>query len=79
LKTVLQWRRYAKGVMENGQLVKLNLDVAARKMGFSKKSLDDYLLQIRFGSRFGFDFGKHAMSKVGVLRRFVANQKKLYK
>jgi hypothetical protein len=31
-------------VNENGKIVKLNLEVAARRMGFSKKSLDDYLL-----------------------------------
>jgi len=48
-------------------------------MGYSKKSLDDYLLQIRFGSRFGFDFEAHRHDKVGFLRRFVANHKKLYK
>ena len=39
-------------------------------MGFSKKSLDDYLLQIRYGSKFGFDFEKHSNEKIGVLRKF---------
>ena len=37
----------------------------------SKKSLDDYLLQIRKGSKLGFDFGKNKKSKVGVLRSYV--------
>ena len=60
-----------KGVNENGKLLKLNLDVAAKRMGYSKKSLDDYLLQIRYGTKFGFDFSLHANDKVGVLRSFV--------
>jgi len=79
MSIVLRWRRYASGVNENGRIVKLNLDVAAKRMGFSKKSLDDYLLQMRFGSKLGFDFSAHYNDKVGVLRRFVSKQKKLLK
>ena len=71
LTTVLAWRQYAKGKKENGKIVKLNLDVAAKRMGYSKKSLDDYLLQIRYGTKFGFDFSLHTHDKVGVLRSFV--------
>jgi hypothetical protein len=37
-------------------MIRYSLDEAARKVGLSKKSLDDYLLQIRFAKRFGFDF-----------------------
>jgi len=37
--------------------------------------LDDYLLQLRFGKKFGFDFEKHRESKVGVLRSFVKDEK----
>ena len=37
----------------------------------SKKSLDDYLLQLRFGKKFNFDFQKHKDAKVGVLRSYV--------
>jgi len=32
------------------------LDEAAEFVGLSKKSLDDYLLFLRFGTKFGFDF-----------------------
>lgn len=35
---------------------RLSLEDAALKVGISKKSLDDYLLQIRFGRRYGFNF-----------------------
>lgn len=41
----------------------------------SKKSLDDYLLQLRFGKKYGFDFSKHKNDKVGKLRYFVKEQK----
>ena len=49
---------------------------SANKVQVSKKSLDDYLLQLRFGRKFGFDFVKHKDSKVGVLRSFVKNKKR---
>jgi hypothetical protein len=41
----------------------------------SKKSLDDYLLQLRFGRKFDFDFDAHQHFKVGTLRRFVKEKK----
>ena len=44
-------------------------------MKVSKKSLDDYLLQLRFGKKFGFDFAMHRDEKVGKLRCFVKEQK----
>ena len=45
-------------------------------MKISKKSLDDYLFQIRFGYRYGFNFNEHYNDKVGVLRDFVRQKKK---
>jgi hypothetical protein len=58
-----------------GNLLRYSLEDAASKVGVSKKSLDDYLLQLRFGKKFGFDFQAHKDDKVGVLRTFVKNQK----
>ena len=55
---------------------KLSLEEAARKVGISKKSLDDYLFQIRLGFSFGFNFNEHYSDKVGILRDFVRQQKK---
>ncbi len=37
----------------------------------SKKSLDDYLMQLRFGKKYNFNFQAHKNDKVGVLRSFV--------
>ncbi len=53
------------------EMIRLTLDEAAEKVGVSKKSLDDYLLQLRFGSKFNFDFEKHKNEKVGKLRQMV--------
>jgi len=52
------------------------LEDAAREVKISKKSLDDYLFQIRFGHRYGFNFNEHYNDKVGVLRDFVRQRKK---
>jgi hypothetical protein len=50
LDKVLQWRRLYTGVTDptTGQLVKMSLEEAAQRVTISKKSLDDYLLQIRW-------------------------------
>ena len=52
----------------------MTLQDAAEKVDISKKSLDEYLNQIRFGKLLGFDFNKHRNDKVGVLRGFVKTQ-----
>lgn len=49
----------------------MSLERAADKVGVSKKSLDDYLAQLRAGRQFGYDFNANKDKKVGVLRRFV--------
>jgi hypothetical protein len=56
--------------------VRYSLEDAAAKVNVSKKSLDDYLLQLRFGKKYGFDFQKNRNEKVGVLRTYVKEQKK---
>ena len=40
-------------------------------VGISKKSLDDYLLQLRLGRKYGFNFNQNKTKKVGILRSFV--------
>jgi hypothetical protein len=57
-------------------LQRWSLEDAAKKVGVSKKSLDDYLLQLRFGKKYGFDFESNRNEKVGVLRSFVKEKKK---
>lgn len=50
------WRRLYNGVLREGNLVRYSLEDAATKVNVSKKSLDDYLLQLRFGKKYNFDF-----------------------
>ena len=49
LDKVYTWRKYYSGFTDpqTGQTLKMSLEDAAQKVGISKKSLDDYLLQIR--------------------------------
>jgi hypothetical protein len=56
---------------ENHQPKRMSLEDAASEVGVSKKSLDDYLSQLRQGRQFGFDFNSQKDGKVGVLRQFV--------
>ena len=70
------WRKYYRGTKDgNGNLIRLSLDEAAQKVGINKRSLDDYLLQLRIGRRYGFDFTKNKSAKIGVLRQFVKREK----
>lgn len=69
------WRKLYNGVLRDGELVRYTLEDAAKKVDVSKKSLDDYLLQLRFGKKYNFEFNKHAGDKVGVLRQFVKEKK----
>ena len=69
------WRRLYNGVLREGNLVRYSLEDAATKVNVSKKSLDDYLLQLRFGKKYNFDFQRHKNDKVGTLRAFVKQKK----
>ncbi len=72
IEKVNTWRKLYNGFYdENTKFTKYSLDEAAKIIGISKKSLDDYLLQLRLGRKYGFDFNSNKSSKVGVLRSFV--------
>lgn len=47
---------------------------AAKIVSVPKKTLTDYLLLIRQGRHFGFDFKVYKFSKFGVLRSFVQSK-----
>jgi hypothetical protein len=48
IEKVFLWRKLYNGFTDDkGNLVKLTLEEAADKVGISKKSLDDYLIQLR--------------------------------
>jgi hypothetical protein len=54
---------------------RLNLQDAAKLVGISKKSLDDYYCQLRLGEFYNFDFYNKLHEKMGVLRSFVKDYK----
>ena len=47
-----------------------SLEDAAKKVGISKKSLDDYFLQLKNGKANGFNFNEHKSDKIGILRNW---------
>ena len=80
IKTVYMWRKmYCGFIDDKGKHVKLNLEEAADKIGISKKSLDDYLIQLRMGKMLGFNFNEHKNDKVGVLRTYIKKNKSALK
>ena len=76
IQKVTEWRRLYSGVSdEDGNVVKYSLEEASNVVGIAKKTLDDYLLQLRFGKKYGFDFNIYKDEKVGTLRSFVKEKK----
>lgn len=72
IQKVTQWRRLYNGYYDkdfNHQ--RLSLEDAAEQVGVSKKSLDDYLSQLRSGRQCGYNFNLYKNEKVGHLRKFV--------
>ena len=77
VEKVREWRSYYEGRQTPSGTVKLNLEEAARLVKMPKKSLDDYLLQMKSGKKYGFNFQAHRDSKVGILRTYVKRHKAL--
>ena len=76
IEKVALWRKLYTGfVNEKGEFVHMDLDSSAAEIGIVKKTLDDYLLQIRNGKRYGFNFHKRSADKIGELRSFVKEHK----
>ena len=71
-KLLLKKRKLENALSEeemNDNYNRYSLDKAAELVGVSKKSLDDYLLQIRLGRKYGFNFNENKYKKVS-LRQF---------
>lgn len=75
IEKVAQWRRLYNGTYDqNFNHQRMSLEAAANEVGVSKKSLDDYLAQLRAGRHYGYDFNLKKREKVGDLRRFVKDK-----
>ena len=55
---------------DEGNKVKFSLQEASDKVGIPKKTLDDYLKQIRIARENGFDFNKNKDKPISFLRQF---------
>ncbi len=74
---VKKWRELYTIGERDGEVVKqLSLEDAALKVGISKKSLDDYFLQLKNGQRNGFNFNEHKNDKIGILRAYNKKNRK---
>jgi hypothetical protein len=72
IELVKQWRDLHLNEPKSGNSTKkMNLQEAAKVIGVSKKSLDDYYCQLRLAEVNNFDFYSHLHEKMGVLRNFV--------
>jgi hypothetical protein len=59
IEKVALWRKFYTGFYdEAGNYIHKQLDTAAQDVGIAKKTLDDYLLQIRNGKKYGFNFNE---------------------
>ena len=77
VEKVALWRKFYTGFYdEAGNYIQKPLESAAQEVGIAKKTLDDYLLQIRNGKKYGFNFNEKFNSKIGELRAFVRDEKK---
>ena len=70
VRKVFEWKGLRKLSEE-----KISLQDAAKSVGLSKKTLDEYFNQIKEGNKYGFDFNKYKKDKVNVLRGFVKQKK----
>jgi hypothetical protein len=68
---VQKWRSYHDDPPDGKRKT---LQEAAKLVGISKKSLDDYYYQLRIGEKHSFDFNSHLNSKIGVLRNFIKSK-----
>ena len=56
--------------------MRFDLTTAADLVGQSRKTLDDYLLQLRDAREFNFSFKDNRHEKIGLLRQFNKNHRK---
>ena len=76
VKVVNDWRKLYQGtIIKEKKVVKYSLVDAAKMVGLRKKTLDDYLQQLRMGKRYGFNFNKHKEEKMRVLRNYIKEHK----
>jgi len=78
VEIVKKWRElYGGYIIPEGRKIKYTLDKAAEILGIQKKTLDDYLQQIKKAATYGFDFEQHKDKQIGYLRNFVKSKEQV--
>ena len=71
VKIVYSQRKFFNGYYnDNGEKTKYNLEDASKNVGIKRKTLDDYLKQLRKARLLGFDFNKNKDESISFLRDF---------
>ena len=86
IEIVASWRALYNGVAiaqedQDGagahyKILRFDLSTAADLVGQSRKTLDDYLLQLRDAKEYNFPFQLHRHEKMGLLRQYNKNFRK---
>jgi len=80
IRKVKKWRDLYRGYQgREGRRVNYSLEDAAKMVNLPKKTLDDYLQQLKLGKKYGFDFHANQHKRVGVLRDLIKEKHKEYK
>ena len=80
IRKVKKWRDLYRGYQgKEGRRINYSLEDAARMVNLPKKTLDDYLQQLKLGKKYGFDFHANQHKRVGVLRDLIKEKHKQYK
>ena len=74
LQSVRLWRKIHNN-LDKDSVSRVSLQDAAKVVGISKKSLDDYFSQLRLAEEYGFDFQMNMDEKIGVMRSYVKKQR----
>ena len=71
IDALVRWEDLSKPKSNGRKLLKkYNKQEAADKIDIPKKSLEDYMCQIRIAKSHGFDFNMYSNTRFGVIRNF---------
>jgi hypothetical protein len=76
IEKVYFWRKLLNGFYKNKVFLKFDSKKAAKIVGVSKKSLDEYTKLLRKGRKFNYDFNKNRNKRISHLKNFIKNNDK---
>ena len=76
IEKVILWRKLINGFYKNEVFQKFDSKKAAKIVGVSKKSLDDYTKVLRKGRKLNYDFNKNRKKRISHLKNFIKNNNK---